>query len=60
MAGEATLGDNPGVKFVPRLRGEGLSMLQWKPRFYAVLALAALGVALFGGYAGDTLSQFGW
>ena len=27
-------------------------MLQWKPRFYAVLTLAALTVAAFGGYAG--------
>jgi hypothetical protein len=38
-------------------------MLQWKPRFYAVLTLAALAVAVFGGYAGDTgdtLRQFGW
>jgi hypothetical protein len=38
-------------------------MLQWKPRFYAVLTLAALAVAIFGGYAGDpgdTLRQFGW
>jgi hypothetical protein len=35
-------------------------MLQWKSRFYAVLALAALLVAVFGGYAGDTLQQFGW
>ena len=33
-------------------------MLQWKPSFYAVLALAALAVAAFGGYA-DTF-QFGW
>ena len=33
-------------------------MLQWKPRFYAVLTLAAIAVAAFGGYA-DTL-QFGW
>jgi hypothetical protein len=42
---------------------EGLSMLQWKPRLYAVLTLAALAVAAFGGYAGDagdTLRQFGW
>jgi hypothetical protein len=37
-------------------------MLQWKPRFYAVLTLAALAVGAFGGYAGagDTLRQFGW
>jgi hypothetical protein len=37
-------------------------MLQWKPRFYAVLTLAALAVAALGGYAdaGDTLRQFGW
>ncbi len=38
-------------------------MLQWKPRFYSVLTLAALAVAAFGGYAGDagdTLRQFGW
>lgn len=38
-------------------------MLQWKPRFYAILTLAALAVAAFGGYAGDTgdtLRQFGW
>jgi hypothetical protein len=37
-------------------------MLQWKPRFYAVLTLAALAVVTFGGYAdaGDTLRQFGW
>jgi len=38
-------------------------MLQWKPRFYAVLALAALAVAVFGGYAGEagsTFQQFGW
>jgi hypothetical protein len=38
-------------------------MLQWKPRFYAVLTLAALAVAAFGGYAdgaGDTFRQFGW
>ena len=27
-------------------------MLQWKPRFYAVLTLAALAVGAFGGYAG--------
>ena len=33
-------------------------MLQWKPRFHAVLILAALAVAALGGYA-DTL-QFGW
>ena len=38
-------------------------MLQWKPRFYALLALAALAVAVFGGYvgsAGQPLRQFGW
>jgi hypothetical protein len=39
-------------------------MLQWKPRLYAVLALAALLLAAFGGYAGDggegILQQFGW
>ena len=37
-------------------------MLQWKPRFYAVLTLAAFAVAAFGGSAGagDTLRQFGW
>jgi hypothetical protein len=39
-------------------------MLQWKPRLYAVLALAALLIAAFGGYAGDAgdsvLQQFGW
>jgi hypothetical protein len=38
-------------------------MLQWKPQFFAVLALAALAVAVFGGYAGEageTLLQFGW
>jgi hypothetical protein len=45
------------------LGGRALTMLQWKPRFYAVLTLAALAVAAFGGYAGDagdTLRQFGW
>lgn len=42
--------------------GGRAQMLQWKPRFYAVLTLAALAVAAFGGYAGagDTLRQFGW
>jgi hypothetical protein len=43
--------------------GRPKTMLQWKPRFYAVLTLAALAVAAFGGYAGDagdTLRQFGW
>jgi hypothetical protein len=38
-------------------------MLQWKPRFYALLALAVLLLAAFGGYAGDAgdiLQQFGW
>jgi hypothetical protein len=35
------------------------TMLQWKPRFYAVLTLAALAVAAFGGYV-DSLRQFGW
>jgi hypothetical protein len=39
-------------------------MLQWKPRIYAVLTLAALVLAAFGGYAGeggsDILQQFGW
>jgi hypothetical protein len=47
--------------FVPC--GRTSTMLQWKPRFYAVLTLAALAVAAFGGYAGDagdTLRQFGW
>jgi hypothetical protein len=47
--------------FVPC--GRASTMLQWKPRFYAVLTLAALAVAAFGGYAGDagdTLRQFGW
>jgi hypothetical protein len=42
---------------------KGSKMLQWKPRFYSVLTLAALAVAAFGGYAGDagdTLRQFGW
>ena len=42
---------------------KGVTMLQWKPRFYAVLTLAALAVAAFGGYAdgaGDTFRQFGW
>jgi hypothetical protein len=42
---------------------KGLTMLQWKPRFYSVLTLAALAVAAFGGYAGgagDTFRQFGW
>jgi hypothetical protein len=34
-------------------------MLHWKPRFHALLTLAALAVAAFGGYA-DTLRQFGW
>jgi hypothetical protein len=45
------------------LMRKGKSMLQWKPRFYAVLTLAAFAVAAFGGYAGDagdTLRQFGW
>jgi hypothetical protein len=49
--------------FLVTLR-KGSQMLQWKPRFYAVLTLAALAVAVFGGYAGesagDTLRQFGW
>jgi len=43
--------------------GRAIIMLQWKPRFYAILTLAALAVAAFGGYAGDTgdtLRQFGW
>jgi hypothetical protein len=38
-------------------------MLQWKPRFFAVLTLAALAIAAFGGYAGEAgapLRQFGW
>jgi hypothetical protein len=39
-------------------------MLQWKPRLYAVLALVALLIAAFGGYAGEAgdsvLQQFGW
>jgi hypothetical protein len=39
-------------------------MLQWKPRFYEVLTLAALVLAAFGGYAGeaggDILQQFCW
>jgi hypothetical protein len=39
-------------------------MLQWKPRIYAVLTLATLVLAAFGGYAGeggrDILQQFGW
>jgi hypothetical protein len=40
-------------------------MLQWKPRFYAVVTLAALVLAAFGGYAGEPgaaniLKQFGW
>jgi hypothetical protein len=38
-------------------------MLQWKPRFCAVVVLAALVLAAFGGYAGDAgniLQQFGW
>jgi hypothetical protein len=39
-------------------------MLQWKPRIYAVLTLAALVLAAFGGSAGDSggdvLRQFGW
>jgi len=34
-------------------------MLQWKPQFVVVLTLAALAVAVFGGYA-DTALQFGW
>jgi hypothetical protein len=44
------------------LSGRALPMLHWKPSFYAVLTLAALAVAAFGGYAGagDTLRQFGW
>jgi len=34
-------------------------MLQWKPQFYAVLALVALLVVAFlGGFEG--FSQFGW
>ena len=56
-------GDNPSRQVRSTSTAEGLSMLQWKPRFYAVLTLAALAVAVFGGYAGDageTLLQFGW
>jgi len=34
-------------------------MLQWKSRLYAVLTLAALAAAVFGG-AGESLRQFGW
>ena len=53
--------DNRDVSIVLVLSGRA-QMLQWKPRFYAVLTLAALAVAAFGGYAdaGDTLRQFGW
>jgi hypothetical protein len=39
-------------------------MLQWKPRLLILVALAALAIAIFGGYAGDSagdiFSQFGW
>jgi len=64
MSATATPGDNLRIKFMSRHLAERLSMLQWKPRFYAVLALAALAVGVFGGYAGQsaggTLRQFGW
>jgi len=49
-------------RFISLLVGRAF-MLQWKARLLTVLALAALAVAIFGGYAGDagdTLRQFGW
>ena len=62
MYGTLLSGNNRRVRC--RQPSEGLSMLQWKPRFYAVLTLAALVLAAFGGYAGDAggdiLHQFGW
>jgi hypothetical protein len=56
----------PGKDLVIKLFFDGRRdfMLQWKPRLYAVLALVALLLAAFGGYAGDggesILQQFGW
>jgi hypothetical protein len=64
MVEQATPGDNLSRQVRPTSTAEGLSMLQWKPRIYAVLSLAALVLAAFGGYAGDAggdiLHQFGW
>ena len=63
MSERATQQDNRCVSSIPRPMRKGSTMLQWKPRFYAVLTLAALAVAAFGGYAGgagDTFRQFGW
>jgi hypothetical protein len=63
MSGASAARDNPRVKSGSCRLREGLFMLQWKPRFYAILTLAALAIAVFGGYAGDagdTLRQFGW
>ena len=64
MAEQAMPGDNLSRQVRSTSTAEGLSMLQWKPRIYAVLTLAALVLAAFGGYAGeggrDILQQFGW
>ena len=49
----ATTNENRDVSIRSSSSAEGLTMLQWKPRFYAVLTLAALAVGAFGGYAGD-------
>jgi hypothetical protein len=63
MFSPATTQDNAARQgFSSPLVGRAF-MLQWKARLFTVLALAALAVAIFGGYAGDagdTLRQFGW
>jgi hypothetical protein len=35
-------------------------MLQWKPQFYALLALVALLAVAFLGAFADVAQQFGW
>jgi hypothetical protein len=63
MFSPAATEDNPPRQGCSSSIGGRAFMLQWKARLFTVLALAALAVAIFGGYAGDagdTLRQFGW
>jgi hypothetical protein len=62
FGGAATRDNSARQGFSSSLVGRAF-MLQWKARLFTVLALAALAVGVFGGYAGDagdTLRQFGW
>lgn len=60
MGGYACRGDAETIRTSGVFVGEGVGMLQWKPKLIALAAVLALIAAVSGQFTWDSFEQFTW